>query len=61
MAKRPTPKKRRAKSDGGHHYAAYVDKQVRRMTNRRNSPYATIAESKNKEEKALRSITKIKA
>ncbi|PIQ75674.1 hypothetical protein COU78_04395 [Candidatus Peregrinibacteria bacterium CG10_big_fil_rev_8_21_14_0_10_49_24] len=61
MAKRPTPKKRRAKSKGKAQHAVYQDKQLRKLTNRQNSPYAAIAEPKNKAGKALKSITKIKA
>jgi len=58
MGKRPTPKKRRAKSDGGHHYGAYVEKQLKKLRNKQNSPYAAVAEPKDKGEKA---ITKIAA
>jgi len=58
MAKRPTPKKRRAKSSGRAQHSAYQNKQIRKLTNRRNSPFAVVAEAKNKGEKA---VTKIKA
>lgn len=61
MAKRPTPKKRRAKSKGRSQHASYQEKQIRRLTNRQNSPYAVAAEPKNKEDKALKGITRIKA
>jgi hypothetical protein len=61
MSKRPTPKKRRAKSDGRSQYAAYQLKQIRRLENRQQSPYAVRAEPKNKTEKALKGITRIKA
>jgi hypothetical protein len=61
MSKRPTPKKRRSKSDGGAHYGAYVRRQRRQLLNRQASPYAVIAEPKNKAGKALKRITKIKA
>lgn len=61
MAKRPTPKKRRAKSDGRAQHSMYLNKQRRKLTEKQNSPYAVVAESKNKADKALKSITKIKA
>lgn len=61
MAKRPTPKKRRAKSDGNRHHAVYQNKQLKKLRNKMNSPYAAIAESKDKAGKALKGITKIKA
>tara|TARA_B100000315_G_scaffold215267_1_gene214479 strand:+ start:225 stop:410 length:186 start_codon:yes stop_codon:yes gene_type:complete len=61
MAKRPTPKKRRAKSNGRAQYAAYQNKQIRKLTNKQNSPYAVAAESKNTGEKKLKGITRIKA
>lgn len=61
MAKRPTPKKRRAKSKGRAQYAVYQEKQIRKLTNKRNSPYAVVAEPKNKEGKMLKGITRIKA
>jgi|TARA_Y100000310_G_C20546596_1_gene745890 hypothetical protein len=61
MAKRPTPKKRRAKSKGRAQYAVYEAKQIRKLENKQNSPYAVTAESKNKGEKMLKGITRIKA
>ena len=61
MGKRPTPKKRRAKSDGRAQFAMYLTKQMRHLKNRSNSPYASLAEPKNAADKALKSITKIKA
>ncbi|MBU1123447.1 hypothetical protein KJ652_02550 [Patescibacteria group bacterium] len=61
MAKRPTPKKRREKSRGGTQQSAYEAWQVKRLTARQQSPYAAIAEPKNKAGKALKGITKIKA
>ncbi|MDA1209123.1 MAG: hypothetical protein O2904_03795 [bacterium] len=61
MAKRPTPKKRRAKSDGRAQSSTYDKKQVRRLENRQNSPYAKVAEGKNKGDKAVKGITRIKA
>lgn len=61
MAKRPTPKKRRAKSKGRTQHAVYQGKQIRKLENRQNSPYAAVAEPKNKADKALKGITKIKA
>ena len=61
MAKRPTPKKRRAKSKGKAQFAVYVGKQIKKLTRKQNSPYAAVAKPKNAEEKALKGITKIKA
>jgi len=61
MAKRPTPKKRRAKSAGRAQYSAYVTKQTRKLTNKQNSPYAVKAGPKDGAKKALKGITKIKA
>ena len=61
MAKRPTPKKRRAKSKGKAQHAVYQQKQIRKLTNKQNSPYSVTAEPKNKEEKLLKGITRIKA
>jgi len=61
MAKRPTPKQRRAKSKGRAQYAVYVGKQIKKLENKKNSPYATIAEPRKKADKALEGITRIKA
>ena len=61
MSKRPTPKKRRAKSTGRAQHSEYQKKQIRRLKNRANSPYAVKAEQKNKAGKALKSITRVKA
>lgn len=61
MAKRPTPKKRRAKSTGRAQHSEYQRKQMRRLENRANSPFAVKAEQKNKASKTLKSITKVKA
>jgi hypothetical protein len=61
MAKRPTPKKRRAKSDGGAHYGQFQRRELARLTAKRNSPYAVRAERKNKASKSLKGITRIKA
>ena len=61
MAKRPTPKKRRAKSKGKTQHAEYQKKQTRKLTAKRNSPYAVVAEPKNKAKTKLKGITRIKA
>lgn len=61
MAKRPTPKKRRAKSSGRAQHSEYQKKQIRRLKNRANSPYAVKAESKNSKSKSLKNITRVKA
>ncbi|MCF7845130.1 MAG: hypothetical protein K9M03_04880 [Kiritimatiellales bacterium] len=61
MSKRPTPKKRREKSRGRTQQSAYEAKQVKRLTNKQKSPYAVLAEPKNKAGKALKGVTRIKA
>ena len=61
MGKRPTPKKRRAKSHGRQQHSVFVLKEVRRLRNRQNSPYAAPVGPKNKGDKALKGITRIKA
>ena len=61
MAKRPTPKKRRAKSAGRAQHSEYQRKQMRKLEEKQPSPYAVVAEGKNKADKALKSITKIQA
>ncbi len=61
MAKRPTPKKRRAKSKGRTQHSAYEMREIRRLINRMNSPYAPVAGPKDARGKALKGITKIKA
>lgn len=58
MAKRPTPKKKRAKRATRLQHSHYVDLEVVRLRNRQNSPYGSPAEPKKKIEKA---ITRIKA
>ena len=42
-------------------HSIFVLHEVRRMRNLQNSPYATIAEPKNKADKALKGITRVKA
>lgn len=61
MAKRPTPKKRRAKSNGRAQHSEYQRKQMVRLQEMQQSPFAVKATPKNSEEKALKSITKIQA
>ncbi len=61
MAKRPTPKKRKAKSAGRRQHSVFVLKEVRRLRNLQNSPYSVPAEPKNKADKALKGITRVKA
>lgn len=61
MGKRPTPKKRRAKSHGRRQHSAFLIKEVKRLQNRQNSPYSIPVEPKNKADKALKNITRIKA
>ena len=61
MAKRPTPKKRRAKSTGRAQHSEYQRKQIRKLQNKANSPFSVKAEGKNKKSKTLKNITKVKA
>jgi hypothetical protein len=61
MAKRPTPKKRRAKSDGRAQHSEFQRKNIVRLKNKTKSPFAKVAPSKQSENKALKSVTKIKA
>ncbi len=61
MGKRPTPKKRKAKSAGRRQHSVFLIKEVRRLQNRQNSPYAALAKPKNKAGKALKNITRVKA
>lgn len=61
MAKRPTPKKRKAKSSSRTQHSAYVAQEVLRLRNLQQSPYAVPAEPKYADDQALKSITRIKA
>lgn len=61
MAKRPTPKKRRAKSTGRAQHSEYQRKQMVRLQERMQSPFAKVAAGKNAADKALKSVTKIQA
>lgn len=61
MGKRPTPKKRKAKSAGRTQHSVFLNKEIRRLKGLANSPYAAPAEPKNKAEKKLSRITRVKA
>lgn len=61
MAKRPTPKKRRPKSRTRVQRSAYTETEIRRLVGRSKSPFGRPAAPKNKGEKALEKITRIKA
>ena len=61
MSKRPVPKKKRAKRATRLQHSAYLTQEVARLTDLQQSPYATPAEPKNKAEKGLKGITRIKA
>jgi|GEM_PF-368251 len=61
MSKRPTPKKRREKSRGRRQHSIYVTKRLRKLANKRQSPYAVLAKPKKTASKALKGITRIKA
>ncbi|MBU0766843.1 hypothetical protein KKF55_03620 [Patescibacteria group bacterium] len=61
MSKRPTPKKRREKSRGRTQQSIYEAKQIKRLIGKQKSPFAVIAEPKNKANKALKGVTRIKA
>jgi hypothetical protein len=61
MAKRPTPKKKRAKRATRLQHSAFLTQEVARLRGLMQSPYGTPAEPKNKGDKALKGITRIKA
>lgn len=61
MGKRPTPKKRKAKSAGRTQHSIYLNEEIKRLRNRQNSPYAAPMEPKDKADKALEKITRVKA
>ncbi len=61
MAKRPTPKKKRAKRATRMQHSHYIGLEVDRIRNRSMSPYSRPASPKNKGKKALKGITRIKA
>ncbi|MFH1444441.1 MAG: hypothetical protein ABIG34_03555 [Candidatus Peregrinibacteria bacterium] len=61
MSKRPTPKKRREKSRGRRQHSIYVQRRIRKLKNKQNSPFAALAAPKRKTQKALKGITRIKA
>ncbi len=61
MGKKPTPKKRKAKSAGRTQHSIYLQKEVRRLRDFQNSPYSVAAPSRDKAGKALKKITRVKA
>lgn len=61
MAKRPTPKKKRAKRATRLQHSHYASLEVARLRERSASPYSRPAPSKNKGKKGLKGITRIKA
>jgi hypothetical protein len=61
MGKRPTPKKRKAKSAGRTQHSIFLQKEVRRLRNLQNSPYGGPVPPKDKADKALKNITRVKA
>ncbi len=61
MAKRPTPKKKRAKRATALQHSHFIALEVNRLRELQQSPYAIPAEPKNKADKALKGITRIKA
>ena len=61
MGKRPTPKKRKAKSNGRTQHSIYLLKEVRRLRNLQNSPFAGPMAKRDKAGKALDKITRVKA
>lgn len=61
MSKRPTPKRHRPKSQTRRQRSMYVQKRIRKLVNKQNSPYASPATQKDKAGKALKGITRIKA
>lgn len=61
MSKRPTPKKKRAKRATRLQHSHYMSQEVSRLKKLQQSPYARPAQPKNKGDKALEGITRIKA
>lgn len=61
MAKRPTPKKRRPKSRTRIQRSTYQVSEAKRLLGRSKSPYGAPAKPKNRGEKAVEKITRIKA
>lgn len=61
MGKRPTPKKRKAKSHGRTQHSIFLQKEVRRLVGLQNSPYAGPVPPKDKTDKAIEKITRVKA
>lgn len=61
MSKQPVPKKRRARSTTRAQHSEYQRRQIRRLEEKQASPFAALAPRKNKSDKALKSVTKIKA
>lgn len=61
MSKRPTPKKKRAKRATRLQHSHYLSTEMKRLTDKQQSPYAAVAEPKSKADKALKGITRIKA
>ena len=61
MGKKPTPKKRKAKSAGRTQHSVFLNKEIRRLRNLQNSPYSVPMPSKDKTGRALEKITRVKA
>ena len=61
MGKRPTPKKRKAKSAGRTQHSVYLNEEIVRLRNLQNSPYGGPMQKKDKADKALERITRVKA
>lgn len=61
MSKKPVQKQKQSKQRTRTRHSAYVTDEVIRLRERQNSPYAVPAEPKNKADKALKGITRIKA
>lgn len=61
MSKRPTPKRHRPKSHTRRQHSVYVQRRIRKLTRKSNSPYARPAAPKKSTEKTLKGITRIKA
>lgn len=61
MGKRPTPKKRKAKSAGRTQHSVFINEEIVRLRNLQNSPYAGPVQKKDRARKALEKITRVKA
>lgn len=61
MSKKPVPKKKRAKRATRLQHSHYMSTEIKRLTDKQQSPYGMLAEPKSKADKMLKGITRVKA